>query len=180
VEEQRDALLRQIEDARKHLRMYPASCSARENRERAFSKLYSLSSRAWQEYGEAVDKKYRNVEDYVFAELDYTKAKTCCWNSTNGAMYQIIMDYVNSVRGAAAACVEPPVFKAQGGGYQAFKDFAVSTGRGAQWKDWTEDEPCEQRAVVDDAEKYHDAIEWCTLTAPPAPEPEPQPEPTPQ
>ena len=181
VEEQRESLLRQIEDARKHLRNYPASCSARENRERAFSKLYSLSSRAWQEYGEAVDKKYRNVEDYVFAELEYTKAKTCCWNSSNGAMYQIIMDYVNSVRGAGQACVEPPVFKAQGGGYQVFKDFAASTGRAAQWKDWSEDEPCDQRAVVDDEEKYHDATPWCTVIAPPPPEPtpEPQPEPTP-
>ena len=41
-EQKRDALLVLIEDNRNHLRLYPASCSARERREEAFKDLYEL------------------------------------------------------------------------------------------------------------------------------------------
>src|SRR5262245_37448359 len=46
-EQQRAELLAQIADARHHLSQYPASCSARERRERAFAALYEVGARAF-------------------------------------------------------------------------------------------------------------------------------------
>ena len=50
-----------------------------------------------------MDAQYRIFEDYVFAELEYTESKTCCWNSSNSAMFQIAMDFntPGMFRGAA-------------------------------------------------------------------------------
>ncbi len=90
-EQKRDELLVQIDDARHHLAQYPASCAARERREQAFHQLYDVGRELGMSKGD-VDAQYRNLEDYVFAELDYTKSKTCCWNSSTSAMYAIIMD----------------------------------------------------------------------------------------
>jgi hypothetical protein len=158
----RDALLRGIEDKRTHLSRYPASCSARESRETFFRELYTVMQNHYGVSRTEVDRRYRQLEDYVYPELEYTKSKTCCWNSTNAEMATIIMDYARS-QVNPAACQEPPVFKAQNGGYAAFKSYAVATGRGAQWKDWTEDEPCPQRGVVEDTEKPHDAAPYCSI-----------------
>jgi hypothetical protein len=58
-------------------------------------------------------------------------------------------------------CTAPTVFKAQGGGYQAWKDWADAHGRGADWLDWSEDEPCPQRATSNDVEVDHAATPWC-------------------
>jgi len=74
--QQRTELLAQIADARQHLAQYPASCSAREKRERAFAALYELSERAFDQTEAQVDAAYRKLDDYVFAELDYAHART--------------------------------------------------------------------------------------------------------
>ncbi|HEY3353353.1 MAG TPA: hypothetical protein VGQ83_08905 [Polyangia bacterium] len=161
-EQQRDALLRMISDARSHLKEYPASCSARENREKAFGDLYALAQRAFGQSASDVDTQYRVIDDYVFAPLVYTQSKTCCWNSSTAAMYQIIMDYEQTLQGT---CHEPVVFKAAGGGYKTFSDYAAQTGRSLQWKPWTEDEPCAQRGVDTDLEADHAWIPWCTASA---------------
>jgi hypothetical protein len=158
-EQQRDALLRMIDDARSHLKEYPASCSARENREKAFRDLYDLAQRAFGQSAAEVDQQYRILDDYVFAELVYTQSKTCCWDSSTAAMYQIIMDYEQSLQ--ARACTEPVVFRAAGGGYQIFADYAAATGRSLQWKAWSEDEPCPQRDVDTDLAAPASWIPWC-------------------
>lgn len=155
-EQMRDALLGMINDARTHLSNYPASCSARENRERAFGELYELMSSKFGVSKEQVDAQYRKLEDYVFAPLVYTQSKTCCWNSSTAAMYQIIMDYEKSLQ-PTGACKAPVVFKAAAGGYKVFADYAAQTGRAALWKEWSEDEPCAQKTVQDDTEA---AVEW--------------------
>ncbi len=41
--------------------------------------------------------------------------------------------------------------KASGGGkYDTFKAHAASLGRAADWKEWSEDEPCSQRGAAED------------------------------
>jgi hypothetical protein len=161
-EAMRDALLRGIEDKRTHLSRHPASCSAREAREAYFRELYTVMQNHFGLSKTEVDRRYRKLEDYVYAELDYTRSRTCCWNSTTAEMAEIIMDYARSQLNPAA-CQEPPVFKAHNGGYAVFKEYAVATGRGAQWKEWTADETCPQAGVVEDTEKPHDAAPYCSI-----------------
>ena len=157
----REALVQMIEDTRNHLRQYPASCSARIKREDGFELLYKLNEEKFGVSRAQTDAQYRALEDYVFGELEYTKSKTCCWNSTTAAMYQIAMDYNASL--AEQACVDPVVFKATGGGYEAFRAFAEQTGRGALWKSWTADETCPQQNVMEDTEVEPLAVDWCSI-----------------
>lgn len=157
----RDALVAMVDDARHHLREYPASCAARERREDAFAKLYLHMEEHFDGSDETTDAQYRSLEDYVFQKLDYPKSKTCCWNSTTAAMYQIVMDYNHSLM--QDQCVEPVVFKASSGGYQAFADYAAATGRGHLWKSWSEDEPCAQRDTSDDVTIDTATLSWCQI-----------------
>lgn len=153
-EKKRDGLLSAIADARHHLEQYPASCAARERRERAFEELYGLADELGMTSAE-IDDQYRTLDDYVLGELDYTKSKTCCWNSSTSAMFEIIMQKARAELAAAEAahtCVEPTVFKSRSDGYKLWSDYAASIGRGALWKQWSEDEACEQRNVAQDTE----------------------------
>lgn len=155
-EEQRDAAVARIETARQHLREHPASCSARTNREDAFDKLYALGADRLSMDRAAVDAKWRTLEDYTYAELDYAKSKTCCWNTTTKAMSDLILAFAKEEQAKAAAdkkCVQPTVFAAKpgGDGYEAFRAYAKAQGREAEWRAWSEDEPCAQRAVTEDA-----------------------------
>jgi hypothetical protein len=165
-EQQRTELLQQVADARQHLSQFPASCSARERREQAFASLYELSSRAFQMTPAQVDAAYRELDDYVLGKLDYAHAKTCCWNSSTPAMYDIIM---NKARADAAAgeaahtCAAPTVFKSRDDGYQVWATYAASLGRGAEWHAWSEDETCAQRNIAVDAEAPVVATPYCSL-----------------
>jgi hypothetical protein len=160
--EKREAVIQLIDDARSHLKNYPASCAARERREKAFAKLYEVNSQHFNMNNEATDAAYRTIEDYIFAELVYTQSKTCCWNGTTAAMYQIVLDYNNQLQQDAGQCLPPVVFM-NDNGYTTFSDYAESTGQGGLWKAWTEDESCPQRAVVSDIEKEHDWTPYCDV-----------------
>jgi len=167
-EQKRDELLVQIDDARHHLQQYPASCSARETRERAFRSLYEIASQLHMTKGD-IDAMYRELEDYVLAELDYTKSKTCCWNSSTSAMFDIIMDKARKDKEAADAsntCVAPVVFDSRTDGYQLWATYATSIGRGADWHEWKEDEACPQRDVAADTEATHEGTAFCSLELP--------------
>jgi hypothetical protein len=112
-----------------------------------------------------VDTEYRTLEDYVFAELDYTKSKTCCWNSANRDMANIVLDYAKQEKAAADAqnvCRQPTPFRATAGNYNTWKNFATSKGKGAQWKAWSEDEPCPQRGTLDDTLTLAGKTAMCT------------------
>lgn len=159
----RDAYLQIISDSRSHLKQYPASCAARTRREEAFAKLYDLNYLHFSMSHAETDAAYRVLDDYVFAELEYNQSKTCCWNHSTEAMYQIIMDYNRDRQ--ADTCQEPLVFMAMGGGYNVFKEYAEATGRGHLWVTWSEDEPCPQRDVDNDTEASHDWIAWCDAAA---------------
>ena len=167
-EQQRTELLQQIADARRHISQYPASCSARENRERAFATLYELSERAWQQTPAQVDTAYRQLEDYVFNELEYSRSKTCCWNSSTSAMYDIIMDKARADAGTGT-CTTPTVFKSRSDGYKVWKDHAAALGRAADWREWTEDESCSQRDVPSDTDGAPPATPFCELDTTPTP-----------
>lgn len=156
----RDALLGIIEDNRNHLRQYPASCSARIRREETFDKLYELMNEKFNMSRDEVDREYRILEDYVLAELEYEKSKTCCWNSSTSAMHQIIMDYNQSLM--TDQCVDPVVFK-WNQGYDVFAAYAEQTGRGHQWKPWSADESCPQQNVDADTEAEHAWLPYCEL-----------------
>jgi hypothetical protein len=163
-EDARDGLLATIADARRHLRNYPASCAARERRERAFAELYDLMEREFGTSRAEVDGRYRIEDDYLFAELDYGRSRTCCWNSTTGAMYQIVIDLAAAERAAADSegiCRAPSVFMSQADGFERWRRFAAETGRAGQWAAWSEDEPCSQRGVAADREVDHEWIDYC-------------------
>lgn len=163
---QRTELLAQIADARHHLSQFPASCSARERREHAFATLYALSESAFGQTQAEVDAAYRTLDDYVLGELEYTMAKTCCWNSSTAAMYDIVMDKARAEQGSA--CVTPTVFKSQASaGYGLWQSYAASVGRGAEWRAWSEDETCPQRNIAEDAEAPRTATPFCQLQTPP-------------
>lgn len=158
-------LLTQIADARHHLRQYPASCAARERRENAFRSLYALAG-ALGTTKEALDAEYRELADYVFGELEYTKSKTCCWNSTTSAMYDIIMRKAAADKAAADArnvCEAPVVFASHSDGYQQWASFAASLGRANEWRAWSEDESCPQRNVAADTVAALSATPFCSL-----------------
>src|SRR5688572_17092270 len=72
-------------------------------------------------------------------------------------MFQTIVD-LNAKRQeeAGEACVEPLVFKAVDGGYEAFRAHGPGT-----WIDWSADETCPQANVANDTEAQHDAIAFC-------------------
>jgi hypothetical protein len=159
-QQQKTELLAQIEDSRRHLRNYPASCSARERREGAFAELYALSSRTW--------GTYRQDEDYVLAELDYTRSKTCCWNSSTAAMYEIVMAEANAEIAAAEAagtCAAPTVFMNQSNGYARWQARAQQMGQASAWKAWSEDEACAQRDVAADTIATVDQTPFCSLAS---------------
>jgi hypothetical protein len=154
------SLLGQIKDSRDHLMQYPASCAARQRREQAFDELYDLAPRLGKTAVQ-IDQQYRTLADYVFAELSYGQSKTCCWDSSTSAMADIIMAVAQEEQ--ASTCSLPTVFKATGGGYDKWKAWAEAHGRGSDWVDWSEDEPCNQRATRDDVETDHAAQPFCAL-----------------
>jgi len=158
----RDALLAIIEEKRAHLRDHPASCSARTGREGAFNELYALMQSNFYMSKEEVDRLYRKFEDYVFAELVYEKSKTCCWNTTTRAMYEIIMDYNLKHASANPDCIPPVVFM-NNNGYEVFREHARSLGREAEWRDWSEDESCPQRDVSADTPAATAWTDFCTI-----------------
>ena len=160
-------LLETIEEKRLHLRNYPASCSARIAREDAFAKLYELEADEWGRSVTAVDRDYRILEDYVFAELVYEKSRTCCWNSTTPAMYEIVMEYnLGFVYDEETqTCNQPEVFMVKGGGYSVFKQHAEQTGKGHLWVPWSADETCPQSGVDNDTEQEHAATPLCDIAA---------------
>ena len=159
-----DELLAILEDKRAHLRNYPSSCSARISREDTFDQLYDVlqMERGWDR--QRADEEYRTLEDYVFAELEYSDSKTCCWNSTTNEMYDIVMDYNRSMMDADPdSCIEPDVFKAEDSGYERFEAYAVDTGRGDQWVAWSADENCPQASVSNDTETAHGWTDFCDI-----------------
>ena len=171
-EEQRDVLLGVIEAKRDHLSRYPSSCSARTGREEAFDQLYALSEEHFGMSRAQVDEEYRTLADYVFAELEYEESRTCCWNSSTGAMYDIAMDYNRTLQ--ADACAEPFVFMMRDGGFETFKAHADSLGRGGEWVTWSADETCPQASTVStDTEAAHAWTAFCSLGSIVDPEPDP-------
>ncbi|MFH1130697.1 MAG: hypothetical protein V1754_05140 [Pseudomonadota bacterium] len=162
-EEKLQVLLNTIANARRHLRQYPASCATRTNRERAFDELYMLQAEYFGINKLETDLAYRKKEDYVFAELIYTISKTCCWNQSTSAMYELIMEYVDEQESHANQCQKPPVFKAINGGYSMFANYASYVGQGLDWVDWSEDENCPQRSTVTDTEMTPDWTDYCEL-----------------
>jgi hypothetical protein len=161
---QRDQLLAVIAEKRMYLAQHPSSCAARTDREAAFDQLYGLMADRFGMDAASVDAQYRAIDDYVFAPLDYAHSRTCCWDSTTPAMYEIIMDYARSLE-QGGACVAPPVFAMTSGGYDAFAQFAASTGRGDQWVAWSADESCAQAGASDDVLlAAGEETPYCSLT----------------
>ncbi len=160
-------LLETIEEKRLHLRNYPASCSARIAREEAFSALYELEADEWGRSVTNVDKDYRILEDYVFAELVYEKSRTCCWNSTTPAMYEIAMEYNLGIvyDEETQTCNQPEVFMVKDGGYPVFEAYAEEIGKGDLWVAWTADETCPQSGVENDTEQEHVGTPLCDIVA---------------
>jgi hypothetical protein len=164
-EDQQQFLISKIDEKRLHLQNFPASCAARTAREDAFTELYALSMLHFNQSKQEVDAAHRTIADYVFAELEYPLSKTCCWNSTTPAMYQIIMDYNLGItyNHDTQECYPPEIFMWKEGGYHAFKAHAATMNMADQWVDWTEDEPCAAANVESDKEKEHSWTAMCEI-----------------
>jgi hypothetical protein len=166
LDQQKTELLAQIADARHHLSQYPSSCAARTQREVAFRQLYDVESRLEMKDGSQVDNEQRQLEDYVFGELDYTHSMTCCWDSSTSAMHDLIVAEAMADKVAADAagtCTAPIVFEAQSGSYQRWADYAASVGRAADWKPYTDDEGCAAKGITTDQEASSSATPYCSL-----------------
>lgn len=159
-----DELLAVIESKRDWLRDNPSSCSARAAREDAWDLLYELMEDKFDTNKAETDLQYRELEDYVFAELIYDISRTCCWNSSTRAMYDATMDF-NITRGAGeGSCEEPLSFMMRDGAYVDFSDHADSLG--LPFVDWSADEGCPQENTVEtDTEAEHAWTPWCELEA---------------
>jgi hypothetical protein len=167
-EQKKAELLTQIGEARHHLSQFPASCSARERREQAFHQLYQVGVQLGETKGE-IDAEHRELEDYVLGALDYTKSKTCCWNSSTSAMFDIVMDKARAELAAADAngtCIAPTVFASRTDGYALWASHAATLGRPADWRAWSEDEACPQRDVSQDTVSLSEATNYCALEVP--------------
>ncbi|HEV7559421.1 MAG TPA: hypothetical protein VGO00_28290 [Kofleriaceae bacterium] len=162
---QRDQLVNVINEKRTYLQDHPASCAARTGREDAFTQLYALMSSSFGMDRATVDGQYRtSIEDYVFAPLDYSRSRTCCWNHTTHAMHDIIMAYIASQ--SASGCVDPAIFKLTANSYNPFASFASSSGQGAAWLDWSADESCPPANATDDVVLPDSGLTpWCSLPA---------------
>jgi hypothetical protein len=177
-EEVTHVLVGLIEGFREHLQQYPASCSARNKREEAFMELYDhlaihgdpdseggpaggASATGWSR--EEVDRKYRVFADYVFAPLVYDESRTCCWNSTTSAMYDVVMAYAeaHTYDQVTGSCNPPPVFKMTNGDYEPFASFAA--GMGVNWVEWSADETCPQSYVQNDTEEVPAWTDFCAI-----------------
>jgi uncharacterized membrane protein YgcG len=157
-EEKMAALLEILESKRQHLREKPASCSARTKREEAFDEIYALAADEFGMSKAEVDAMYRAEEDYIFAELVYAESKTCCWLGSTEAMYETIMATNAQRQEDAQACLEPLVFKAVDGDYEAFRSHNPST-----WVEYSNDENCPQGDIEghNDVEESHDWTPYC-------------------
>lgn len=147
--ERRTALVAGLEDNRLRQLKYPASCSNREKRENLFRDLVDLEAedRGWPR--DETEREYRVYQDYVFPQLKYDRSKTCCWNTSTQAMGEMAVAFNRARQEATSQCL-PPVPFMNDRGYDTFKQYAVSIGRGAEWRAWSEDEPCPQRTIVTD------------------------------
>jgi hypothetical protein len=163
----RDDLLAAIEAKREHLRQYPASCSARISREELWSDLYTLLQNEFGMDRKAADLEHRIIDDYVFAELVYDKSRTCCWNSSNTDMYDVIVAFAEGEQKDAKdadSCVSPSVFMMRDGGYDLFEAKADDMNLSGAWNPWSADESCPQQATVTtDTEEVHGWTPWCEL-----------------
>lgn len=157
-EEKLAALLNIVEQKRDHLRDKPASCSARTKREEAFGEIYELAAQELGMDKSEVDAMYRIEDDYVFAELEYAQSKTCCWLGSTNSMYETIMAVNEQRQADAQACLEPLVFKAVDGDYEAFRSHDP-----ASWVEYSNDEHCPQGDIAghDDVEAEHDWTPYC-------------------
>lgn len=154
-------LVNQIEVARGNLREKPASCSSRTLREGFFAELVQFGRDQYGWDKKKVDRDYRKGEDYLLPELKYAQSPTCCWNSTTPAMFDLLKRYNASRMQAAGACL--PLVTFTRANLPQLKVYAQSQGRAAEWKEWSEDEPCAQRAAADDTQEAAQPTPWCEV-----------------
>lgn len=162
-----EVILEVINAKRAHLQSYPSSCAARISREDAFKDLYDVASEL-DISPEEVDRRYRKFEDYIFAELVYQESKTCCWNASTAAMYDLIIEYnLNRAEDPETQTCQPlSVFKARdegGDGYERFRAYAESVGQADAWVEWSAGESCPQQDVLADRESEHQWAPYCTV-----------------
>jgi len=157
AEEKLTALLQTVEAERAWLREHPSSCAARTRREEAFEEVYELAETELELTRAQVDAEHRVLDDYVFAELDYMKSKTCCWNSTTRAMYDVIIAQATDAMTdeGTGECRPAPVFRARNDGsdgFELYRQKAAEQGRSADWVAWSADEYCPWSGVAEDTE----------------------------
>ena len=162
-EERMGLLAENIENERSHLRNAPSSCAARIRREEAFHALYEVGEELGMTRTE-IDSEFRKLDDYVFSELVYTQSKTCCWNSSTSAMYDIAMELSRQkLEGGSCSATVFMNRDDDQDGYEVFRTFAESIGRGSEWVSWSADETCPQSGVRQDTPATAQPTDLCDI-----------------
>ena len=76
-------------------------------------------------------------------------------------MYSLV-DRLNRARESTSnACLPPLAFTKAN--LPQFKSYAAQVGEAGNWKEWSEDEPCAQRAAADDQALAQAATDYCSV-----------------
>ena len=171
-EQKQELAIQLIEDARTHLRKYPASCNARKRREEGFAALYEVNEQHFWMSRDNTDAAYRTLEDYVYSRLEYGQSRTCCWNSTTTGMHEIIMQHARAWVDdpVTQVCREPMIFMArdvssENDGFAMYREYAEQLGRLSEWVSWSADEECPQETMTTtDVPMAEDMNAFCALS----------------
>ena len=83
-------------------------------------------------------------------------------------MYEIIIHYSLDQMLTAeenGECRQPLVFMNHRNGYETYRQFAISTGRGDQWAPWQANETCPQAQVSQDLPAATESVPFCQMSA---------------
>lgn len=173
-----------IETARLGQYDNPNSCRRREDREAAFDELYELyrtNAELYQPLGfdyeptlddikPEVDRMYRTLDDFIWAEMNYDRSWICHWNPSdttiNNQMYDSVVAYNQQVA-LANGCEGLRIFRLENvsgangaGGLSDFSDFAT----GFEFPAYNNDENGSLSGVVTDELADPNLIDYfCTI-----------------
>lgn len=148
AEDEVSAAIETINTRRQALYDNPNSCRRREERETAFDNLYELYRTTPELYEElgfteqptldqlrpVVDRLHRTVDDFIWSELHYERARTCHWNPSdteiNHDMYEATVAFNRELL-QEGGCEALRVFRAEDAEFCAGRDGTSASDPGS-------------------------------------------------
>ncbi len=157
----RGELVRALASVRSHLHDKPAACTSRETRESLIEELIQLEADDNGMSRDDAELLYRRYEDYLAPPMVYDRSRVCCFNTSTPAMADLAVAYNREQERRTQQCRPPLPFIADN--LATFKAYAVSVGRGTEWRDWRADEPCPQSTLVADTLAPNQMAPYCSV-----------------